>query len=77
MLKKRSQQSFDFVQVVWQTENSKTFELVEVSGNRCDYTDSIAHTISSDFKLAAGIAKQVREAFPTTDPELGSKASKE
>ena len=73
----RSQQSFDFMQIVCHTENSKKFELVKVSGNLFDSTDSIAHSISSDFKLAAGIAKQVREAFPTTYPEFGSKASKE
>ena len=72
-----SQQSFVFVQIVCQTENSKKFELVEVSGNLFDSTDSIALSISSDFKLAAGIVKQVREAFPTTYPEFGSKASKE
>ena len=73
----RSQQSFGFVQIVCQTEISKEFELVEVIGNLFDSTDSIAHSISSDFKLAAGIAKQVREAFPTTYPEFGSKASNE
>ena len=64
----RSQKSFDFVQIVCQTENSKKFELVEVSGNLLDSTDAIAHSISSDFKLVAGIAKQVRAAFPTTYP---------
>ena len=73
----RRQQSFDFVQIVCQTENSKKIELVEVSGNLIDSTDSIAHSISSDFKPAAGIAKQVGEAFPTTHPEFGSNASKE
>ena len=73
----RSQQSFDFVQIVCQTENSKKIELVELSGNLFDSTDSIAHSISSDFKLAAGIAKRVREVFPTMYPEFGSKASKE
>ena len=73
----RSQQSFDFVQIVCQTEKPKEFELVEVSGNLYHSTDSIAHSISSDFKLAAGKAKQVREAFPTTYPELGSTASEE
>ena len=72
-----SQQSFDFVQIVCQTGISKNFELVEVSGNLFDSTDSIAHSISSHFKLAAGIVKQVREAFPTTYHEFGSKASKE
>ena len=73
----RSQQSFDFVQIIRQTEKSKKFELVEVIGNLFDSTDSIAHSISSDFKLAAGTAKQVREAFSTTYPEFGSNASKE
>ena len=68
MLKKRSQQSFDVVQIVCQTENPKKFELVEVSGNLFDSTGSIAHIILSDFKFAAGIAKQVREALPTTYP---------
>ena len=73
----RSQQSFDFVQTVCPNENSKKFKLVEVSGNLFDSTDSMAHSISADFMLAAGIAMQVREAFPTTYPKIGSKASKE
>ena len=64
----RSQQSTDFVQTVCQTENSKKFKLVEVSGNLFDSTITIAHSTSSDFKLAAGNAKQVRELFPTTYP---------
>ena len=71
---KRSQQSFDYVQTVCQTENSKKFDLIEVSGNLFDSTDSIAHSTSSDFKLSAGTATQVREAFPTTYPEFGSEA---
>ena len=69
----RSQQSIDFVQIVCQTEK---IELVEVSGNLFDSTDSIAHSISWDFRLAVGIAKPVREAFPSTYPELESKASR-
>ena len=73
----RSQRSFDFVQIVCQTEISKKLELVEVSGNLFDSTDSIAHSISSNFKLVAGIATQVRKAFPTTYPEFGLKESKE
>ena len=60
------ERSFDFVQIFCQIENSENFELVEVRGSLIDYPDSIAHTISSDFKLAPGFAKQVREAFPTT-----------
>ena len=73
----RSQQSSDFVQTVCQTEISKKFELLEVSGNLFDSTDSLAHNIFADFKLAAGTVMQVRVAFPTTHPEFGSKASKE
>ena len=48
-----------------------------MSGNLFDSADSIAHSISSDYRLAAGITKQIREAFPTTNPEFGSKASGE
>ena len=69
----RSQQSSDFVQIVCQTESSEKFELIDESGNLFDSEDSIA---SSDLKFAAGIAKQIRELFPTTYPEFGSKASK-
>ena len=72
----RSQQSSDFVQIVCQTESSEKIELVEVRGNLFDSEDSIAQSISSDLKFAAGIAKQIREAFPTTYPELGLKALK-
>ena len=71
----RSQQRFDFVQIVCQTKNSQNFEMVELSGNVFDSTDSLAHSISSVFKLAAGIAKQVREVLPTTNSEFGSKTS--
>ena len=77
----RKQQIFDFVQIVCQTDNSefrrqKKFEIV-VSGNLFDSTDSIAESISSDFKLAARIGKQVWEEFPSTNPEFWSKASEE
>ena len=48
-----------------------------MSGNLFDSTVSIAHSISSDFKLAAGIAKQVWGMFPTTYPEHGLRASED
>ena len=73
----RSQQSIGFLQIVCQTDTSENFDLVEVSGNLFIFTDSKAHSIPSDFKMTAGIAKQVREALPTTYPEFGSKASLE
>ena len=34
----RSQRSFDFVQIVYRTEKSKKFELVEVNGDLFDFT---------------------------------------
>ena len=55
----------------------KKNELVEMSGDLFDFTDSIAHKVSSDFELVAGIAKQIRKVFPTTYPEFGWKTSKE
>ena len=73
----RSQQSFDFLEIICQTENSKKFELLKKSGDLFDSIVSIAHYISSDFKLAEGIGMQVSEAFPTTYTEFGWKASQE
>ena len=73
----RSQQSFNFVHTVCKTKKSEKLDLVEVSGNLFDSRTSIVHSISEDFKMAAGVAMQVREAFPTTYPEIGLKALKE
>ena len=61
---------------VCQTKTSEKFEVLELSGNLFDSTDSIAHSISAFFKLAAGFAKQVSKDFPTGYPEFVSKASK-
>ena len=61
---------------VCQTDNSKKFALVKVSEKLFDSTGSLAHSNSLDSKLAAVIAKRVREPFSTTYPEFGSKASK-
>ena len=77
MFKARCQQDFNFVQTVCQAESSNKFKLVEVSGIFFDSTESIAQSISAVLKLAAGVAKQIREEFPTTYHEFGSKASKE
>ena len=74
--KERSQQSFDFKQIVCQRSSSKKIDKVEVRGDLFDSTDSKTHSFSSDFKLAEGNAKQVRKEFPTTYPELGRKSQK-
>ena len=62
----RNRQSSDLAQTVCQTKNSKKFDLVEVSRTLFESTASITHSILLDFKLAASIAKQVREEFPNT-----------
>ena len=74
--RKKCQQSFEFVQIVSQTENSKKFKLAEMSGDLFHSTDSISHSILTDFKIAASNANQVKEEFPNTYLEFGSKASK-
>ena len=56
-------------------------ELNEIRNSRSelnlfDSSNSIAHSISIDFKLAAGIAKQVRHEFPSKYAMFCSKASK-
>ena len=75
--RREKSKGIDFVQIACQTENYEKFILVELSGNLLDSTDSIEHSISTYFKLATNFAKQVREAFPSTYPEFGSKTSKE
>ena len=72
----RRQQNFYFVQINSRTKNSKHFQLVQESGVLFDSTDPIEQSILSDFKLEAGVAKQVREEFPSMYLEFGSKASK-
>ena len=47
---------------------SGNFTLTEKKGNLLDFPHSIVHCISADFKLAAGIAAQIREKFPTVYP---------
>ena len=69
----RSQQRFDIVQKVCQTELSQNSELVEVSGNLFGSTDSITLSISSDMQVAAAIAQQVLQEFATTNRSLGQK----
>ena len=63
----RSRQSFDFVQKVCITEDSKKFKLVEVSGALLDSTDRIAHSSSSDFKLATSFSSRFgKHSLPRT-----------
>ena len=41
------------------------FTVIEQSGDLLDFPHSIAHCISADFKLGAGLAKQIKEKFPS------------
>ena len=45
--------------------DSKHFQYSEVQGDVLQSTDSIARSISADFKLGAGIARSIRRRFPT------------
>ena len=40
----------------------------EIIGNVFDSSDSIAHCVSADFKMSAGIARKFRRTYPTTYP---------
>ena len=42
--------------------------LIEQQGDLLDFPHSIAHCISADFKLVAGLAKQIKERFPSCFP---------
>ena len=44
------------------------FTVIEQQGDLLDFPHSIAHYISHDFKLGAGLAKQIKEKFPSYLP---------
>ena len=44
------------------------FTVIEQQGYLLDFPHSIAHCISADFKLGAGLAKQIKEKFPSYFP---------
>ena len=44
------------------------FRLNEQKGDLLDFPHSIAHCISADFELGAGVAKQIKEKFPNFFP---------
>ena len=48
---------------------TKLFELIHENGNLFNSKDSLAHCISSDFKLSAGIARSFKRKFPYNFPE--------
>ena len=48
---------------------TKFFELIHRNGNLFESKDSLAHCISSDFKMSAGIARSFKRKFPYTFPE--------
>ena len=47
----------------------KQFQYSEIQGDVLQSTDSIAHCISADFKLGAGIARSIKRRFPTQYPD--------
>ena len=48
---------------------TKFFEFIHKTDNLFDSRDSLAHCISSDFKLSAGIARSFKRKFPYNFPE--------
>ena len=48
---------------------TKFFELLHKDGNHFESKDSLAHCISSDFKMSAGIARRFKRKFPYNFPE--------
>ena len=48
---------------------TKFFELIHKNGNFLESKDSLAHCISSDFKMSAGIARSFKRKFPYIFPE--------
>ena len=44
------------------------FTIVEQEGDLLDFPHSIAHCISADFRLEAGLSKQIKEKFPSCFP---------
>ena len=44
------------------------FELIHKNGNLIESKDSLAHCISSDFKMSAGIARSFKQKFPYNFP---------
>ena len=53
----------------------KHFQYSEIQGDVLQSTDSIAHCISADFKLGAGIARSIKRRFPTQYPDKKTIAS--
>ena len=48
---------------------TKFFELIHKNANVFQSEDSLAHCISSDFKMSAGIARSFKRKFPYSFPE--------
>ena len=48
---------------------TKFFELIHKNGKLFESEDSLAHSISSDFKMSAGIARSLKRKFPYNFPE--------
>ena len=55
-------------------QTRKQFQYSEIQGN-VQSTDSLAHFISADFKLGAGIARSIKRCFPAKYPDKEAIAS--
>ena len=53
----------------------KQFQYSAIQGDVLQSTDSIAHCISADFKLEAGIARSIKRRYPTQCPDKKAIAS--
>ena len=53
----------------------KHFQYLEIQGDVLQSTDCIAHCISAEFKLGAGIARRIKRRFPTQYPDRKAIAS--
>ena len=55
----------------WPNRSPAT-NLLEKEGNLLDSDESIAHCVSADFKMAAGIARKIKQQFPMKKPTSNS-----
>ena len=55
----------------WPNRSPAT-HLLEKEGNLLDSDESIAHCVSADFKMAAGVARKIKQQFPLKKPTPNS-----
>ena len=55
----------------WPNRSPET-NLLEKKGNLLDSNESLAHCVSADFKMAAGVARKIKQQFPLRKPTSNS-----